>query len=162
MFKLILPADRAEPDMAAVASAFGLSIQDVEDRIQIGSITRWFEVGEGDEDDKPHQIFDSVELGIRINVDERGAVRATRKHEDLRSHLQPNRLQSGNPSQHGHRTEATTVSGPQPDPEAARNARLDVLLDEALDESFPASDPVAISVGTPRRAARSSDNSDDD
>lgn len=80
MFKITLPADRAEPDMAAVAEAFGVSINDLESSIHIGTIGRWYELGEGDEDNKPHQIFDSTELGIRVNVDEHGAIHSTTGH----------------------------------------------------------------------------------
>jgi len=81
MSKITLPADRAEPDMTAVASAFGISIKDVHDGMAIGTISRWYEVGEGDADDKPHQIFASESLGIRVDVDEHGTVQSTGKYE---------------------------------------------------------------------------------
>lgn len=81
MFKITLPDDRAEPDMAAVASAFGISIGDLENDKRIGSISRWFEVAEDDEDDKPHQIFASEKLGIRVDVNEYGAVQSISKYE---------------------------------------------------------------------------------
>lgn len=55
MFKLILPADRVEPDMAAVALGFGLSIADVEDRLGPARLCRWLCGGDcsdcGDRDD---------------------------------------------------------------------------------------------------------------
>lgn len=57
MFKITLPADRAEPDMYAVASAFGINIDELENDISIGTISRWFEVGEGDEDNKPTRFL---------------------------------------------------------------------------------------------------------
>lgn len=146
MFKITLPADRAEPDMDAVASAFGISIGDVEDDIQIGIICRWFEVGEDDEDNKPHEIFASAKLGIRVDVDEHGAVRSVSKYESAVAQTGgPNRGDAGG----GEDTEAL-------EPDTLRNtdtvgkARLDALLDEALDESFPASDPIAISFGSPK------------
>ena len=70
MFKIILPADKAEPDMTAEALAFGISIKDVQDGIAIGTISRWYAVEEGDADDKPRQIFASEVSGIRVDVDE--------------------------------------------------------------------------------------------
>ncbi|TYB90028.1 DUF6522 family protein [Oceaniovalibus sp. ACAM 378] len=81
MLRITLPADRFEPDMAAIASAFGISIEEMYDGIEIGTISRWFEVGEGDADDKPHQIFASVSFGIRVDVDEHGTVQSTSKYD---------------------------------------------------------------------------------
>lgn len=81
MFKITLPIDRAEPDLAAVASAFGISIQDVEDDIHIGTISRWFEVGDRDDDNEAHQVFASEKLGIRVDVDEHGTVKSVSAYE---------------------------------------------------------------------------------
>ncbi len=83
MFKITLPADRAEIDKAAVARAFGISINDLDDAIHIGTINRWFEVGVGDDDNKPHQVFASAKLGIRVDVDEQGAVLSSTEYEAM-------------------------------------------------------------------------------
>ena len=127
MIKIALPIDRAEPDMAAVALAFGISIKDVHDAIETDLISHWFEVGTGDADDKPHQIFASATLGIKVDVDEHGKVCAVTGYEGLTSRLKPE--------------QKITLSK-----NAANKIHLDTLLDEALRESFPASDPMAISV----------------
>ncbi|MCF3595095.1 DUF6522 family protein [Rhodobacteraceae bacterium LMO-12] len=79
MLRIALPADRTVIDMAAVANAFGISVKDLQDGIHIGTISRWFEVGEGSEDNKPQRILASEELGIRVDVDEYGNVRSARK-----------------------------------------------------------------------------------
>lgn len=146
MFKITLPADRAEPDMAAVASAFGISINHLQDDIDIGTISRWFEVGEGDEDNKPHQIFASQRLGIRVDVDEHGTVKSVSKYDSA--------VAQSERAYHGDAGGGKETGAFEPDtlknPAAVGKARLDALLDEALEESFPASDPIAISFGAPR------------
>jgi hypothetical protein len=146
MFKIILPADRFEPDMTAVASAFGISVTDVHDGIAIGTISRWFEVGTGDADDKPHQIFASALLGIRVDVDEHGNVQSIGKHEvasaDLKSHDDTGCSNSA--------VQEPLATPLQYGPDTTRKTHMDALLDEALNESFPASDPIAISVPRPR------------
>lgn len=157
MFKITLPADRAEPDMAAVASAFGISIEDVEDDIHIGTISRWFEAEEGDEDNKTHQIFASEKHGIWVDVDEHGTVKSVSDYENA---VVPtggtNRGDAGGGKDTG-AFEPNTLKNPA----TIREARLDALLDEALDESFPASDSIAISFGSPQRTARSSSKPDE-
>lgn len=85
MLRITLPADRAEIDMAAVAKAFGLSVKDLDDAIHIGTISRWLEVGGGDQDNKPHHIFASLTLGLRVDVDEHGAVSSSNKYEAMRA-----------------------------------------------------------------------------
>lgn len=77
MLKITLPVDRAVTDLAAVAQEFGASVRDLDDGIHIGTISRWSEVGVGSEDNKPHQIYASEKLGIRVEVDEHGAVLST-------------------------------------------------------------------------------------
>jgi len=146
MFKITLPADRAEPDMAAVASAFGISIGDLENDKRIGSISRWFEVAEDDEDDKPHQIFASEKLGIRVDVNEYGAVQSISKYESAVAQTDgTNRSDAG-----GGEDKSALEPNSQNNLDAVSKARLDALLDKALDESFPASDPIAISFGSPK------------
>lgn len=83
MFRITLPPDRAEIDKAAVARAFGISINDLDDAIRTGTISRWFEVGAGDQDNKPHHIFASAKLGIRVDVDEYGAVLSSKEYEAM-------------------------------------------------------------------------------
>lgn len=39
-----------------------------------GTISRRFEVGEADADNKPHSILASAKLGTRVEVDEHGGV----------------------------------------------------------------------------------------
>lgn len=146
MFKITLPADRAEPDMDAVASAFGINIDELENDISIGTISRWFEVAEGDEDNKPHEFFASANLGVRVDVDEHGAVRSVSKYESAVAQTGgPNRGDSGGDEDTG-ALEPNTLKNS----DTVAKARLDALLDEALDESFPASDPIAISFGSPK------------
>lgn len=77
MLRISLPADRAEPDMAAVARAFGIRPGELEADLHIGLISRWFEVGEGNRDNKPHRIFASAKLGLRVDVDEHGNVHSS-------------------------------------------------------------------------------------
>lgn len=156
MFKITLPADRAVTDMAAVANAFGINIKELHDGIETGTISRWFEVGEGDEDDKPHQIFASVGLGIRVAVDESGNVRSSEKYEKASPILHPNRSEGGTAASRQHAMEKALEpdAGNHPDP--VGQADLDALLDEALKQSFPASDPIAISFDSPKRSSRSS------
>jgi hypothetical protein len=149
MFKIKLPPDRAEPDMPAVASAIGISVDDVEDDIQTGTISRWFEVGEGDEDNKPHQIFASAELGVRVDVDEHGDVQSVSSYKNV-----VGQTASTDRGDAGDKEAETLEPNRQDNPDAVEQAHLDDLLDEALDESFPASDPIAIRFDAPQRAER--------
>jgi hypothetical protein len=151
MFKITLPADRAEPDMAAVASAFGISVTDVHDGIAIGTISRWFEVGTGDADDKPHQIFVSALLEIRVDVDEHGNVQSTAKYEVVSAESQSHPVTGADKGP----VQEPLAAPLQYGPDTTHKTHIDALLDEALNESFPASDPMAISV--PRARARSDD-----
>lgn len=147
MFKVTLPADRAEPDMAAVARAFGISVQGLMDDIRIGIISRWIEVGDGDADNKPHQIFASQKLGIRVDVDEGGDVCSVSEYGTVNAVPRPHRAEYGDTHHGKNGVEDTLEPDTQKKAANARKARLDALLDEALDESFPASDPVAVSFG---------------
>lgn len=153
MFKITLPSDRAQPDMVAVAKAFGISIDDLNDAIHIGTISRWFEVGEGNQDNKPHQIFSSERLGVRVEVDESGNVLSSGKHHAESAKLQPHQVQHRGSLPGRTTMEETLAPDMDNDPDAIRRVRLNALLDEALDESFPASDPVAISFESPPRSA---------
>lgn len=81
MFKIALPADRAEIDMVAVAEVFGISVKDLDDAIHIGTVSRWFELGEGDQDNKPHWIFASGKLGLKVDVDEHGFVHSVHEYK---------------------------------------------------------------------------------
>lgn len=155
MFRITLPADRAEPDMAAVAKAFGIGIRELEGDIHIGVISRWFEVGEGDEDNKPHQIFASAKLGLRVDVDEHGNVHSSNKYQAMGVVSQPHRAENSSGCGSKDFAEEASDSDIQDNSDSARRARLDALLDEALDESFPASDPIAISFESRHRTASS-------
>lgn len=148
MFKITLPADRAVIDMAAVARAFGITTQELEDAIHVGTISRWFEVGEGDADDKPHQIFASEKLRRRVDVDQEGKVHSAGEYDANLANPLPNRNESLL-VRHDHiRAGRTVGTGLYDNPHSIRQSRLDALLDDALDKSFPASDPVAISFET--------------
>ncbi|NOX41078.1 MAG: hypothetical protein GXP05_11340 [Alphaproteobacteria bacterium] len=149
MFKITLPADRAVIDMAAVAQAFGVSINDLDDDIHIGTICRWFEVGEGNQDNKLHRIFASAKLGIRVDVDEDGFVNSVNKYKTAYTPLQPQQAEYCDAASGKDTMGMTLDSNIQDNPNAARRDRLDALLDEALDESFPASDPIAITFWSP-------------
>jgi hypothetical protein len=103
-------------------------------------------VEEGDTDDKPHQIFASEALGIKVNVDEHGTVQSTGKYEVVSAVSQ---------SHHDVGCDKGAVQEPlatplQYGPDTTRKTHMDALLDQALNESFPASDPIAISVPRPR------------
>lgn len=154
MFKITLPADRAEVDMAAVARAFGISVRDLNDAIQLGAISRWFEVNDGDQDNKPHHIFVSTSLGLRVDVDDRGAVdRVSKLQEiDIVSAAQPSENRGASDGQ-DLRQNGSGAESPE-NREHARRARLDALLDDALEASFPASDPIAISFARPVAAGQ--------
>lgn len=151
MFRIALPADRAEPDMAAVARAFGLSVNDMMDNVRIGTISRWFELGNGNKHHRPHQVFASCELGIRVDVDVHGDVDSISKYEVASASLHPHRTGLRDPGHGKDRMEIALHPTNRIDPDTAHKARLDALLDEALEESFPASDPIAISFETPDR-----------
>jgi hypothetical protein len=151
MEKITLPADRFEPDMTAVAEAFGISTNELHGGIEIGAISRWLEVGTGDADDKPHQIFASAVLGIRVDVDEHGNVQSTSKYDIISAAPQSYPV-SGSDKGAVQEALATTL---QLGPDTTHKTHIDALLDEALNESFPASDPMAISV--PRLRTRSDD-----
>ncbi len=153
MIRITLPADRAVIDMAAVAQAFGISVKDLDDAIHIGTISRWLEVGGGDQDNKPHQIFASVTLGLRVDVDEHGAVHSADKY-DVMSVLQTHQAENRRAGQSKPLMKKAFDTRRQSSPDTMRRAHLDALLDEAVDESFPASDPIAISFMPPNRAAR--------
>ncbi len=152
MFKITLPADRAVVDMAAVAREFGVSIQQLHDDMRTGTISRWLEVAEGDADDKPHKIFASEKLGIRVEVDEGGNVYSTSEYPAVRSDSLPDRIENSHSDGNANRLETALDRNSKDTPATTRKSRLDALLDEALDESFPASDPVAISFEPPPRA----------
>lgn len=154
MFKITLPADRAVVDMVAVAEAFGINVKGLDDAIHIGTVSRWFELGEGDQDNKPHWIFASTRLGLTVDVDEHGFVHSVNEYRTVSAELQQKT------GQYGNAVRSKTLLAKAVDPniedadDIARRARLDALLDEALEESFPASDPIAISFYSPHRTAR--------
>lgn len=156
MFKVTLPADRAEPDMVAVAKAFGISVQGLIDDIRIGIISRWIEVGDGDADNKPHQISASQKLGLRVDVDEHGNVHSVSKYGTISAGPEPEGADRNDVGWGEAVTAPSLYPGMKENPELTRQTRLDALLDEALTESFPASDPVAISVEPPEQTRRPS------
>ncbi|WP_415183167.1 DUF6522 family protein [Phaeovulum sp.] len=140
MLKLMLPDARAKVDMTAVAQAFGINAKGLDDAIHAGTVSRWYEVGQDDQDNKPHQIFASAKFRRRVDVDEHGLVHSVDAYKSA----------SANPpeptSSHGKAPLTKPVNANIQDAAAvARRAHLEELLDEALDESFPASDPVSIS-----------------
>lgn len=161
MFKITLPPDRAAPDLDAVAKAFGISIDDFKEGIQIGTISQWIEVGEGNEDNKPHRVFASEKFGMRVDVDERGNVHSANKYGVARAVSRSHRPEHGDAGFSNVTVAETLKVNTQGDPDTSRQTRLDTILDEALDQSFPASDPIAISFGSPQHSAPISSKSDD-
>lgn len=141
MIKIILADARTEANMDAIAKAFAISRDELRERVNDGTIAQWYEVGEGDKDNKPHLILSSSELGRRITVDEVGNVVSSRA-EPPDGHQPTERPEQASVSETiaPKRSDFPDIR----DPDAARRAHLDALLDEALEESFPASDPVAI------------------
>lgn len=153
MFKINLPADRAVIDMGAVAEAFGISANELEQGIEVGIISRWFEVGEGSEDNKPHQIFVSETLGMRVEVDENGNVWSSGKYNTVVNLLPPHPSKYREASSDNDTMEKALGPNMHQNPYTARRAHFDALLDDALDASFPASDPIAINFSSARRTA---------
>ena len=149
MFKINLPADRGVIDIAAVAQVFGISANEFEQGVEVGTISRWFEVGEGSEDNKPHQIFSSETLGMRVEVDENGNVCSSGKYNAVGDLSQPHLSKYGQSGSDNNTMKKALGPNMHDNPDALRRAHLDALLDDALDGSFPASDPIAISFSSP-------------
>lgn len=113
-------------------------------------------MGEGSEDNKPHRIFASWRLGIRVDMDESGNVHYVSKYGTVNVTPRPHRAEYGDTRHSKDGMEDTLDPNTPQKPDSTRKARLDALLDQALDGSFPASDPVAISVKSPARIPRPS------
>lgn len=143
MIEIILADARTEANIDAIANAFAISREELGERVSDGSIGQWYEVGDGDRDNKPHLILSSRDLGRRVTVDEVGNVVSSRAEP-------PDGQQ---PSERPDQAPVTEAIVPEAsglrDADAVRRARMDALLDEALDESFPASDPIAINFNAP-------------
>lgn len=134
---------RTEINVEAVAKAFAISADELERRMAAGRISRWFERGEGNDDNKDRLIFSSAELGVRVTVDETGNVISTAA-ENTRQRPQQSRTHpaSSRDARGGARDRTKTSALMQR--ESAGVAHLDALLDEALKGTFPASDPIAL------------------
>lgn len=139
MIKIILADARTEANIDAIANAFAISREELGECLNDGTIAQWYEVGDGDRDNKPHLILSSRDLGRRVTVDEVGNVVSSRAEP-------PDGQQSSGRQEQAPVPEAS--SGLR-DADAVRRARLDALLDEALEGSFPASDPTAINFDAP-------------
>lgn len=126
-------------DGAVLARAFGISDDDLKQRMREGTITSRFERGEGEDAGTVRLVFFSRARRIRITADEGGSI------------LTCGAVDFAGPPGFGSRLSAPTpVSGQ--DPEQA--AHVEMLLDLALEGTFPASDPVAITIDAPRRTSR--------
>lgn len=154
MRQLKLSNDRTEIDMHALAQAFGLSREGIDDAVRLGTITYRYELGPGDSA-TPRTVFHSDETGERVTLDRIGRIMPP---EDIASADRPvpcsetcrrdtAKARTGGAATPAHQARA---SGQFPRHAGAR--RLDDLLDAALQETFPASDPVALSFDAPRWA----------
>ena len=155
MVNIMLADAKTEADMDAIAGGFALSRDDLEHAISVGTISRWFELGEGNSDKEAHMILQSSELGLRVAVDQVGSVISSTPIPmcKLPANQPPaEREIEGKIAPEGF----DHVADADADADAAHRAHLDALLDEALQESFPASDPVAISFDTSRQPVSSS------
>lgn len=74
MTRITLADDRTAIDLDAVAQAFGLSIDELENRLRAGTITRWFERGTGDHDNEARLVFFAPASANRVAIDENGIV----------------------------------------------------------------------------------------
>lgn len=143
MTRITLADDRTTIDLGAVAVAFGLNIDELESRLRDGTITRWFECGTGDHDNKAQLVFYSHASAIRVVVDENGIVQSSPSAPDKQatSHRKHGAISTRNETMANDQPNKPTTT----ETDAARRARLDALLDAALEGTFPASDPIAIS-----------------
>lgn len=156
MIRITLADDKTGIDVAVIARAFGTSIDRLESSLRTGIITRWFERGAGDHDNRARLVFFSSESSRPVVIDENGGV-------------QPSAKQSGRPATNRqtprvNSARSDNMANDKPnkptmtEAETVRRARLDALLDMALQGTFPASDPLAIIFDAPPPAARTRGN----
>lgn len=77
MIRIEISNDRNTVDTAAVAEAFGITPAELEQRMRLGSISSWFERGEGGFHEKKRLIFFSADRGTRVAVDADGTILAS-------------------------------------------------------------------------------------
>lgn len=73
MIQLRLSNDRTEVDMHDLATAFDLSSEALDDALNLGAISYWYELGPGDTA-KPRTVFQSTETGQRVTLDRIGRI----------------------------------------------------------------------------------------
>jgi len=125
-------------DGAVLARAFGISDDDLKQRMREGTITSRFERGEGEDAGTVRLVFFSRARRIRITADEGGNV------------LTCGAVDFAGPPGFGSRIAAPAPASGQ-DP---KQDHVEMLLDLALEGTFPASDPVAISIDAPGLTSR--------
>lgn len=126
-------------DGAVLARAFGISDDDLKQRMREGTITSRFERGEGEDAGTVRLVFFSRARRIRITADEGGNI------------LTCGAVDFAGPPGFGSRLSAPASASGQ---DAEQAAHVEMLLDLALEGTFPASDPVAISIDAPGRTSR--------
>lgn len=126
-------------DGAVLARAFGISDDDLKQRMREGTITSRFERGEGEDAGTVRLVFFSRARRIRITADEGGNI------------LTCGAVDFAGPSGFGSRLSAPTPASGQ---DAEQASHVEMLLDLALEGTFPASDPVAITIDAPGRTSR--------
>lgn len=125
MLRLKLCNDRTEVDLDLLAQAFSISRTELEDRLRLGTISYWYELGASDYD-TPEMVFRSTETGRRVALDRAGNVVS-------RSDEGPKR------------------ASPRPGGKVSGSA--DFLPNEALKKAFPSSDPIPLGVEADRLVA---------
>lgn len=74
MIRIEIDNDRSRVDKVAVATAFGISRAELEQRMNLGEIKSWFERRGGGFHEREHLIFFSPGQGIRIAADKNGNI----------------------------------------------------------------------------------------
>lgn len=87
MIRILLSNDKTEVDMERLAEAFLKSRNELEDRMRVGIVTYWFEMGASNRD-TPRMVFHSGETGIRVTLNSVGDIlsRTTNYVRNLRLH----------------------------------------------------------------------------
>ena len=117
---------RTDIDVNAVANAFAISSDELERRIGAGTISRWFERGEGNDDNKDRLIFSSAELGVRVTIDETGNIISTAAENSSQRPQQGRAQPASSRDAQGGASERTKTSASMQS-ESAHQAHLDAL-----------------------------------
>lgn len=159
MIRIMLSNDRTEVDMDRLAQAFAISRDEPEDRIRVGTITYWFELGGGDYD-TPGMAFRSADTGNGVTLDRVGNV-ISRTNEEARNPRSVTiRTESRASVTEDRRIRSAGYAAPNrsdapamDESDSGRRVRLEALLNAALQDTFPASDQIVLGFEAPNRPA---------